>query len=636
VFPLRGQVPSGSTLVSGDDSTLRSSIIATHTDGSASVMVVAGTATLTPGQTKTLMLQSAKVSGEAALNSAAIQSAVTSVSVAFGTPFGTALISDFSSPERIWWANASTICARYRAQPATPGKTSLEIVVDIHVYSNGSAQIEVVVENGKMNTTSPTKPAVAAYLSAVVSVNGTAIATVDSTKAVAGEAGHYPFRAWYASTWIGGNPGIRATQPVTDLQKHPLLFKVDQAGSKDLSSFANDAYSPFGNVRQAANGMGGAGDNAWIGPLPYWDATFLQTGDVRAANSVEQNAIAVLSFNVNYRDATTGLLPTITALAGKSQQSNWPNTTNNDDGHGGVLGWEVAHAPAAGLMAFMCRPSPVYIEIAQKIAVWTATWSTFQDSGYTTTGVFGQYYQIRGRAWSIRNLAHAAMLTPDSQPWKSEALTSLAANFAYLDGYRTSPLSKLNVTWDGDPTHPVSTAYTLGGFYNEAGWMADYLVTETHKATSAQLLSGAAQTAADVTADWLAAFRVRWVNEQTDGGWRYIPYITAYGSSQTMMSQYSSWSVMRAATLTDTAPGSSGPFESSHTGPSRYADYTPDGPAGAYYPSYFWSALVAATERGVTGAHAAWATVQANVTNLATWRAGFAADPRWGSAPRSI
>jgi hypothetical protein len=60
-----------------------------------------------------------------------------------------------------------------------------------------------------------------------------------------------------------------------------------------------------------------------------------------------------------------------------------------------------------------------------------------------------------------------------------------------------------------------------------------------------------------------------------------------------------------------------------------------DSLAGAFYPSYFWSALVAAVERGVPGADTAWTKVQDNVTNLSTWRAGFASDPRWGTFPRS-
>jgi hypothetical protein len=37
-----------------------------------------------------------------------------------------------------------------------------------------------------------------------------------------------------------------------------------------------------------------------------------------------------------------------------------------------------------------------------------------------------------------------------------------------------------------------------------------------------------------------------------------------------------------------------------------YSSATTDTGAGAYYPSYFWAALVAAVEGGVAGSDAAW------------------------------
>ncbi|MCS6945217.1 MAG: hypothetical protein RMK97_07385, partial [Sutterellaceae bacterium] len=58
-------------------------------------------------------------------------------------------------------------------------------------------------------------------------------------------------------------------------------------------------------------------------------------------------------------------------------------------------------------------------------------------------------------------------------------------------------------------------------------------------------------------------------------------------------------------------------------------------PGGALYPEYFWAALVAAVERNVPGAEAAWNKVIGNVTNLASWSAGFGNDPRWGIYPRN-
>ena len=70
--------------------------------------------------------------------------------------------------------------------------------------------------------------------------------------------------------------------------------------------------------------------------------------------------------------------------------------------------------------------------------------------------------------------------------------------------------------------------------------------------------------------------------------------------------------------------------------PDTYTQYTADITAGAYYPSYLWSALMAAHERQLPGAAAAYQTLVATVSNLASWRGGFGSDPRWGSVSRRI
>ena len=88
----------------------------------------------------------------------------------------------------------------------------------------------------------------------------------------------------------------------------------------------------------------------------------------------------------------------------------------------------------------------------------------------------------------------------------------------------------------------------------------------------------------------------------------------------------------------DTPPASvaGGWLSTGNDATKTYAAFLANNSAGAYYPSYFWSALVAAVERNVTGARTAWTTVQTNLTNLASWRVGFASDPRWGSTPRNV
>lgn len=631
VLPLRGQLPAGDRLESPDDATLAMSILSTHDDGSAAVVVVAGTVSVSANAASALRLQRAStpVAG-ADLTAAAITALVNRVSVDFGN-YGVATLTDFSRPERVWWASARTICARYRMAASMPGSTALEAVIDIQAWGD-RARVELVVENCKMMTASPTAPSAANYSAAVVTVNGSTVATVNGNGAP--ESAHSKFRSWYASAWVGaGNPGLRVTQSHTDLQKHPLLFKCDQASSFDMANYASDAYTPWGTGRQRPGSMGAGGDHDSIGPLPSWDARALQTGDDRGWNASEANALVCLGYGINYRDTTSGQVPNFLELAGKTMQSNWPSQA-----YGGAMGWEAAHHPAAGLMAFIARPSPVFIELAQKVAVTNGTWSTFQGA---QTGVFGGPYGTRGKGWCMRSLAHATFLTPDAQSaWKAAARTSIAQNVTYMDVYRTDARSKLNMAWDdtlnnitgygvGPPTGSATNAKGM------AIWQHNYLTTEYHKTASARLLAGSDQFAIEAFADWCALMQVRWINEQPNGAWRYIPYAAPISRQENVMDQLPDWGQQMDWWHDDSPPSVSGAWFSTGGFPHTYAGYSVESSAGAYYPGYFWSALVAAVERNVPGAATAWETLQRNLTGLDNWRRGFGFDPRWGAAPRN-
>jgi hypothetical protein len=74
-------------------------------------------------------------------------------------------------------------------------------------------------------------------------------------------------------------------------------------------------------------------------------------------------------------------------------------------------------------------------------------------------------------------------------------------------------------------------------------------------------------------------------------------------------------------------------FERTYSNPSYQTDAVAN--EGLNYVTHFWASLCMAVERNVPGADAAWATALANVTNLAAWRRGFAADPRQGTFPRN-
>ena len=638
VLPRQGQVPSGSTLVSSKDAALRASIISRWSDGSAAVVVVASSAAVKANGDTDLPLQRGTEPSDSALTASTIAGIVKSLAWS-GLPgefMPTAI--NFASPERVWWSNPQTICARYR-QKLGNDLTSLEAVIDIQAWTNGQAVVEVVVENGKMVTASPVKPNAASYSQATLKINGASVTTVNGNGAP--EGNHAAFRAWYARAWVDGNgavsdPQLRVTQAHADLQLHPLLFKCDQAANYALDTYASDTYVPWGAGRHRFTYMGAGGDHPSIGPLPQWEARALQGGDFRAWRAVEASALSVLSYGINHRDSGTGLVPTLAQLAGKSMQTNWPSQIGpNTD-----LTWEVAHHPAAGLMAFIARPSPVFIEIAQKVAVWNGTWSQYADGGPAyDTGVFGAVYQVRGAAWGIRSLTHALFLAPDALPWKSAAAASLAKNFRYQSTFSADPKAKLNITWENRPGNPFPV-YKAIPRVNVAGWQFHYLVTEVHKAAAAKLLTGVDQIMAENFATWAALQAVRWINEQANGGWRFLPYVTVLGRSgepSTTLNSFDKWGEQRADWMTDQpASVSGGWFSAVDEVTNTYAGFVPGSMAGYGYVEYFWAALVAAVERGVPGADVAWNTVQSKLTGLETWRSGFAGEPRWGSTPRMV
>lgn len=638
-------MPNGQTIESSDDPTLVASVLSRWPDGSASVVVMAGEASVIANATRQIALRTATRQSNS-LGPSRVGQLLNSISVNAGAA-GVASLTSFAAPEKIWWANDRVICCRYRLPVGAAG---LEAVIDVHAFSSNRALVEVVIENGKLNSAAPVAPSSKNYTGATVSVNGQTIATVsDPVQGVFGgepyftAQAHEAFRAWYCATWVGGDPGIEVTQDTASMQWHPLLFRVDQPSNQNLASlYGTDSYQPWSTGRHRAAGMGAGGDHASIGALTLWETRYLQSGDRNARRAVVANALAALSFNVNYRDSTTGLVPTFDQTAGKTRSARtWPQT-------GTEPSWEVAHHPAEGLMAFLCQPSPAFIELAQKIAVWNGTWSN-------TDATFGTFFQTRGRAWCMRSLAHAVFLTPGADAWKAAGAAALARNVAVLDGFRTSTSNPLGVIWDGSPTSCLDMSATTVGF-QQSIWQHHWLAGEVHKIANAKLLSGQNQTAVVTLADWACAQPIRYVNESSAGEWRYHRYKTTIGRQNydasngaawgggfytgPTPSSLETWGQQHAWFMTDGPPPRSGPwlvngsgYEQTYASSAYQTDTAAN--AGYNYVTHFWSAFCMAVERGIPGADTAWSTVTANVTNLAAWRQGFAADPRQGAFPRN-
>ncbi len=374
------------------------------------------------------------------LTPARVAQLLTSISCDFGAN-GTASLTNFGSPEKIWWANERVICARYRIPVGTGG---LEAVVDVHAFDANRAFVEIVLENGKLNSSSPAGLSSKSYSNATVAVNGNTIATVSSAAAPNGT--HNNFRAWYCSTWIGGDPGVVVTHDAASLQAHPLFWKPARPVTTNYATlYRADAYVPWSTGRHLAVNMGGTGEGArgGIGPLPGWDSDYICSGNRHVSQACIASGLALLTFNINYRDSGSGVPPSSAQLQGRRAGGSgpwvpWPVIDYGFDGSKATF--ESAHQPASPLVAFLCRPSPVFIELAQKILVWNHT-------NNSTSGVM-LWDQGRSRGWRMRNYAIAAFLTPDTDAaWKNSAKTLIANCIPEATQFQ-QPWNKLNVIWD--------------------------------------------------------------------------------------------------------------------------------------------------------------------------------------------
>jgi hypothetical protein len=674
--PPPGQVPAG-LWVTTEDGSAQSVILTTHSDGSAALMIVTALVTTTElDQRLEIPLYRTAAAPDEPLTAAAI-AAINPSAVVDLKDYGVATLADLGDPEFISWATSRSICARYRVPGPLPGTTSLEVVFDIHVWPAwGTAParglVEVRVENSLITVVphgsgSIAKPDAAMYTDATVTIGGMLAATVSSSGNT-GEGTHTFSRAWYASGWTGaGDPGLHAAQLHTELQMNPLLFQVVRpADPATPAGWASSVYAPWSAVNQRERDMGAPGGHGSIGPLPMWDATYLQSGDPTLARAVEANALAILGFNVSVRDSGTGLPPTPAQMAGWNIYTGWPGQGNGDS----IMTFELAHSPAAGLVAFLARPSPVFLEVAQNIANWCATavdatgigGQNLQLWGGTgledDTGVFGYWCQNRGRAWGVRSVAHAAFLSVGTEH-RDGYRTWLDRNRIYLDDWTTQPYHAARLWGNGG-----SRSYLLNpdgengpDYSGEPGmqlstWQQNYMCMVLAMVANAKLLTGAQQTAFEELTDWALEWPVRWVNEQqATGAWRYMPYVLTTGNDpDNLLTTPTVWANVSysAATwqarrdlhpMSDAPDARAGVLRVAEGEPYSYAAYgTSSGVSDTFYSSYWWAALCAAVERGVPGSAAAWATVNADCTNLTSWldTAGAAgANPQWAWYPRA-
>lgn len=680
-FPHEGVVPAGYNAVSPEDPTLRGAVITTWPDGSARVIVLAGSTDFASANiSKTITLRVGQPTGNN-LTTTDIVASVQSITVNFGTPITLNLTT--ANHDRIWWQSPQVICARYRI-PIT-NKGDMEAVIDIHTFAGGRSFVEFVIENCKVNSTlsSVSIPAVQSYTGATLAINGgAAVATLGMPthhtwggNDVYLTEVHRGLRAVYVGAWVLGgvatpirgasDPFVEVVHDAASVQalhvfpgKAPRArtynaqtgtsvaeYQYGKATGPVTQAYQLDLYAPWDYGRNKGSYMGAPGG---IRQIPIGDWQYVQLPDRWTRRAVIASTLGLLSFPINYRDSTTHDVPTWAQIGSKQRSSlkTWPEDEVTNSITGPYPDYEGAHQPGYGLLAFMCQPSPVFIELMQKICCWNGSWSAPVSAP--------NYAQTRQRAWLLRNAIHTLYITPDGHPYKSSAEQSLAGYISYLDQFRTSGRFELGVFMGVTITSQEDARYspTTGVEGFQAGpWQQSWVMLECVRAHRTKIHSNATTRALIKTvADWQTSWVINWVNDRVAAGtdsWKFFcqyPTVGRYSSTTQFFTAdpdcFTNWDEADQWSFTDYPPpavttwwcsdaaGANFPEQPLNGTKPKYSNYVPFGGSPFYdYAAYTWPAFCAAAESGLPGADEMWATIKAGITNLGAYLNSTATDP---------
>lgn len=420
---------------------------ATHGDGSVRHAVVSGILPkLAAGATVALQMVEAKAVASKALSPAVMPDGAVEITIdgvkysTNGSKFG-GVIEWLSGP-----VVAEGIISADLLDSAGKSHTHLNVRAGIRAYASGHVRVELVVENNKALTVG----AATFVYDVAVKLAGN---TVFEQKALT----HYAHARWRKVFWAGQAPQIDVKPDVEYLIASKAVSNYDQTIKPSeglLSGFAkalnanNTAPMGIGPVVSYMGTTGGRGD---IGPLPVWSVAYLLSLDKRAKESMLAVAEGSGTWSIHYRDEATGFPLRVDNEANK-------NITT----HGNLLGVgplplprfaatphspDVAHQPSMAYLPYLLTGDYYYLEELQFWAAWNPLGTDPSNSG-RGLGLL-RWHQVRGQAWALRTLGHAAYATPDAHPLKDYFLKQLDNNLQfYYDAYVVGNPNKLGA-YDG-------------------------------------------------------------------------------------------------------------------------------------------------------------------------------------------
>ncbi|HJV74668.1 MAG TPA: hypothetical protein VJ654_10635 [Noviherbaspirillum sp.] len=352
----------------------------------------------------------------------------------------------------------------------------------IRAYSGmEKARVDVTIEN---NWTYEPAPQNFTY-DAQVLVGGKAVYSQAALK-------HFHHARWRKVFWWGGEPQVHVRHNTNYLiaskavPNYDTSVVVSEAGLTSLASkwsTANTSPMASGIVLPGMPTTGGRPD---IGPLPQWGAMYLLSMDSRAKNITLGVGDLAGSWPIHYRDKNTdqpvslATYPYMTLL-GRGSDSVNPATKINEAFPlcGGdcttIYQPDSSHQPSMAYLPYLVTGDNYYLE---ELQFW-ANYNMIQANPYYREFDKGimRWDQVRGQAWSLRTLGHAAYITPDSHPLKKYFVDRVGHNLDWYNAtYTNGNPNKLGAI-DGSGQFafpPIAYTTASGDKTGLAPWMDDF------------------------------------------------------------------------------------------------------------------------------------------------------------------
>ncbi|MDP3414438.1 hypothetical protein [Falsiroseomonas sp.] len=571
-LPFRaGQMPRGATLAARGGSRasrVQLDVVTRHPDGTARFAVVSLEAAGLPNNARQgFVLSRANTPAEPALDLAAALSgrqAVVELTPLSGggRPWRLDLLEQLrAAPLGASW-QSGPLAVQRRISAAVPpevvgGATSMRLVADIAARADGTLWVDVWFRN---DIAMQPGGGVAAYSARVV---------LDGREALqATMPAHHQYRSW--GRLLGALPGGQpaATQPPV---RHDTLYLADTgaiahydltAGVDEtmLASMTQQMARPDWHAAFDARGimqyMPTGGGRMDLGPTTGYQAAWLISGDPRAADYCIGQAEAAGTIPWHFWDPNGGA----DRRGGWLDAQHWPRLWTDGRGRrppgglaqqiSGDTGWNIdtTHQPDLCFVPYLITGRRAFADEVMAQGAWNVLgiWPAVRNPPGMRNNQEGflvvHKRQVRGAAWSIRQLDEAAWTAPDGD-----------ANQAYLRHVADRNWSWLREqipAWtelQGE-LHGWLLPYELGGGGVELlPWQQDYFAS----AAAAAARQGNAD--ARVFLGWMANFLVGRFNAADRGfarndGAAFVLIASLPGSEGGIARPFRSWAEVGQAT----------------------------------------------------------------------------------------